>query len=209
MIKKSFSLSSFTLGYSKIFLLIKGGKKMSERSEQQYDEIIKKLNELLEQNKVLAQQNAQKDDELALQKEQIDYLMQKLFGRKKESIMDPNQVNLFDDKLFSYPEQTGEQNVEEVTIERKTRRRKRKGLKDLQLSALPTVDPIHEIEDCTGSACQKVMKEVSTQLIRQEVKFIPARMENHRHFQKTYACSNCEKTGVKTPFEKPRFPNLH
>lgn len=181
---------------------------MSKKSEQQFEVIVEKLDKLLEENIKLKQQIAQKDDELALQKEQIDYLMQKLFGRKKESIMDPNQVNLFDDKLFSYPEQTGEQNVEEVTIERKTRRRKRKGLKDLQLSALPTVDHIHEIEDCTCSACQKVMKEVSTQLIRQEVKFIPARMENHRHFQKTYACSNCEKTGVKTPFEKAEVPKL-
>ena len=181
---------------------------MSKKSEQQFEGIVEKLDKLLEENIKLKQQIAQKDDELALQKEQIDYLMQKLFGRKKESIMDPNQVTLFDDKLFSYPEQTGEQNVEEVTIERKTRRRKRKGLKDLQLSALPTVDHIHEIEDCTCSACQKVMKEVSTQLIRQEVKFIPARMENHRHFQKTYACSNCEKTGVKTPFEKAEVPKL-
>ena len=63
---------------------------MSERSEQQYDEIIKKLNELLEQNKVLAQQNAQKDDEIALLKEQNNYLMRKLFGSKKETIMDLN-----------------------------------------------------------------------------------------------------------------------
>ncbi len=84
---------------------------MSKKSEQQFEVIIEKLDKLSEENIKLKQQIAQKDDELALQKEQIDYLMQKLFGRKKESIMDPNQVNLFDDKLFSYPEQTGEQNV--------------------------------------------------------------------------------------------------
>jgi len=52
--------------------------------------------------------------------------MQKLFGRKKESIMDPNQVNLFDDQLFSYPEQTGEQSDEEVIIEKHSRRKKKK-----------------------------------------------------------------------------------
>ena len=53
---------------------------MSKRSEQQHDEILEKLNQLLEQNKILAQQNAQKDDEIALLKEQNNYLMQKLFG---------------------------------------------------------------------------------------------------------------------------------
>ena len=63
---------------------------MSKKSEQQFEIIIAKLDNLLEENRKLKQQIAQKDDELALQKEQIDYLMQKLFGRKKESIMDPN-----------------------------------------------------------------------------------------------------------------------
>src|SRR5690625_1118505 len=76
--------------------------------------------------------------------------------------------------------------------------KKRKGLKEHQLKNLPTVDHIHEVDSCTCPNCQKFMKEISTSLVRQEVRFIPARMENHRHFQKTYACSNCEKTG--TPY---------
>lgn len=53
---------------------------MSKKSEQQFEVIIEKLDKLLEENIKLKQQIAQKDDELALQKEQIDYLMQKLFG---------------------------------------------------------------------------------------------------------------------------------
>ena len=56
---------------------------MSKKSEQQFGVIIEKLDKLLEENIKLKQEIAQKDDELALQKEQIDYLMQKLFGRKK------------------------------------------------------------------------------------------------------------------------------
>jgi transposase len=181
---------------------------MSKRSEQQHDEILEKLNQLLEQNKILAQQNAQKDDEIALLKEQNNYLMQKLFGSKKETIMDPDQGSLFDDQLFSQPEQTGEQSDEEVIIEKYSRRKKRKGLKEEQLKHLPTVDHIHEMEGCSCPNCQEVMKEISTTLLRQEVKYIPARMENHRHFQKTYACSNCEKTGVNTPFIKADVPKL-
>ena len=42
----------------------------------------------------------------------------------------------------------------------------------------------------------------------QEVRFIPARMENHRHFQKTYACTNCEKTGTHKPIIKSEVPKL-
>lgn len=56
---------------------------MSKKSEQQFEGIIEKLDKLLEENIKLKQEITQKDDELALQKEQIDYLMQKLFGRKK------------------------------------------------------------------------------------------------------------------------------
>ena len=56
---------------------------MSKKSEQQFEGIIEKLEKLLEENIKLKQEITQKEDELALQKEQIDYLMQKLFGRKK------------------------------------------------------------------------------------------------------------------------------
>ena len=58
----------------------------------------------------------------------------------------PNQGNLFNDSLFSEPEQTGDQSDEdEVIITTERRRKKRKGLKDQQLSSLPTVDHIHAV----------------------------------------------------------------
>ncbi|WP_343754130.1 IS66 family transposase [Alkalibacterium iburiense] len=140
----------------------------------------------------------------------MEFLTQKLYGPKKETLNDDsNQGNLFNNRLFSEPEQTGDQSdEEEVIVTTVNRRKKRKGLKDKQLSSLPTVDHIHEIESCTCPTCKEGMKEISTQLIRQEVKFIPARVENHRHFQKTYACANCEKSGTRTPFAKSEIPRL-
>ena len=182
---------------------------MSGFSKNQFEVIMDKLNELLAKNDELEKAIAIKDDELALQKEQIAFLTQKLYGRKKESLdFDPNQVNLFDDQLFIEPEHTGDQS-DEVVIIKAYGRKKRKGLKQAQLNHLPTVDHIHEIEACSCPNCQEVMKEISTTLLRQEVKYIPARMENHRHFQKTYACSNCEKTGINTPFMKSDVLNYH
>ncbi|SEJ05801.1 Transposase [Alkalibacterium gilvum] len=183
---------------------------MSIKSEKQFEVIIEKLDQLLEENKQLKILIAQKDDELSLQKEQIEFLTQKLYGPKKETLNgDPNQGNLFNDSLFSEPEQTGDQSDEdEVITKTERRRKKRKGLKDKQLSSLSTVDHIHELESCTCPTCMEAMKEISTQLIRQEVKFIPARVENHRHFQKTYACANCEKSGMHTPFAKSEIPRL-
>jgi len=162
-------------------------------SERQFDIIIEKLDELLVKNEELEKSNAIKDDELTLLREQVAYLTEKLYGHKKESLdFDPNQGTLFDDFPFIEPEQTGDQS-DEVMVIKEHGRKKRKGLKQLQLAHLPTVDHIHEIKNCSCPNCQEAMKEVATTMIRQEVKFIPARMENHRHFQKTYACSTCEK----------------
>ena len=82
---------------------------MSIKSDKQFEVIIEKLDQLLEENKQLKTLIAQKDDELSLQKEQIEFLTQKLYGPKKETLNgDPNQGNLFNDLLFSEPEQTGD-----------------------------------------------------------------------------------------------------
>jgi len=56
---------------------------MSIKSDKQFEVIIEKLDQLLEENKQLKTLIAQKDDELSLQKEQIDCLTQKLYGPKK------------------------------------------------------------------------------------------------------------------------------
>ena len=90
---------------------------MSGFSKNQFEAIMDKLNELLAKNVELEKAIAIKDDELALQKEQIAFLTQKLYGRKKESLdFDPNQGNLFDDQLFIEPEHTGDQSDETVII---------------------------------------------------------------------------------------------
>ena len=107
---------------------------MSGFSKDQFEAIMNKLNELLAKNNELEKAIAIKDDELALQKEQIAFLTQKLYGRKKESLdFDPNQVNLFDDQLFIEPEHTGDQS-DEVIIIKAYGRKKRKGLKQAQSS---------------------------------------------------------------------------
>ena len=65
---------------------------MSKKSEKQFEVIIEKLDQLLEENKQLKTTIAQKDDELSLQKEQIEFLTQKLYGPKKETLKNnPNQ----------------------------------------------------------------------------------------------------------------------
>lgn len=104
---------------------------MSLKSEKQFEVIIEKLDKLLEENEKLKTTIAQKDDELSLLKEQNEFLIQKLYGPKKETLtQNLNQGNLFNDHLFNEPEQTGNQSDEdEIIVTNVVRRKKRKGLK--------------------------------------------------------------------------------
>src|SRR5699024_3090144 len=125
-------------------------------SEQQLSIMIQTLDKLSVKDEELENIIDTEDEKLALPKEQSEYLTQQLYGAKKESLdINPNQSNLFDDSYFSEPEQTGEQSDEEVIIEKHSRRKKRKGLKEHQLKNLPTVDHIHEVDSCTCPNCQK------------------------------------------------------
>lgn len=95
-------------------------------TERQLDIIIQKLDELLAKNEKLEKLNAIKDDELALLREQVEYLTGKLYGRKKETLnINPNQSNLFDDSPFIEPEQTGDQSDEVVVIKEHGRKKKK------------------------------------------------------------------------------------
>ena len=57
---------------------------MSIKSDKQFEVIIEKLDQLLEENKQLKTLIAQKDDELSLQKEQIEFLTQKLTAQRRK-----------------------------------------------------------------------------------------------------------------------------
>lgn len=86
-------------------------------SENQFEAFMDKLNDLLAKNSELEKVIAIKGDELVLPKEQIAFLIQKLFEPKKESLdIDPHQGNLFDDQLFIELEHTGDRSGEVVII---------------------------------------------------------------------------------------------
>lgn len=172
-----------------------------------------KQNELMAQNIAdLTQQLKLVTEELTLQREQNQYLMKLLFGRKKETLADenthPNQVDLFEeDPSFQWPEQTGDQSEEDM-IEVTTIRRKWKGQQKDKIAHLPVVEILHQEKDCTCPQCASAMKEMGKEVIREEVFYIPARLENHRHIRYAYACPACERKGATSivKAEVPKAP---
>lgn len=178
------------------------------------------LKKSLQQNELMAkslaeltQQLKQVNEELALQREQNQYLLKQLFGRKKESLSpdnsDPNQTDLFEnDPSFSWPEQTGDQSAEEIIEVTFTSRRKKKGYQKEKIAHLPVVEHLYREENCTCPHCTSVMKEMGKEVIREEVVYIPARLENHRHIRYAYSCQTCEKSGATSivKAEVPKAP---
>lgn len=158
---------------------------------------------LEKQNKELMKQLQVMSEELRFLREQNQYLIQQLFGSKKESINDPNQLDLLkDDELFNCPEQTGDQSESGMETVLYTRK-KSKGQKKEKLSHLPVREIVHDVEECTCPTCAQEMNMIGTEVIREEVHFVPAIVENHRHIRKSYACPGCEKTGETTIVKAP------
>ncbi|WP_051932677.1 IS66 family transposase [Carnobacterium inhibens] len=183
---------------------------MSKSLEKQLEKALQQ-NELMAQNLTeLTQQLKHVNEELALQREQNQYLLQQLFGRKKETLspekIHPNQTDLFeDDPSFSWSEQTGSQSEEETIEETPVRRHKKKGHQKEKLAHLPVVEHLYREENCTCPQCASAMKEMGKEVVREEVVYIPARLENHRHIRLSYSCPSCEKYG-ETSIIKAEVP---
>ncbi|WP_414838613.1 IS66 family transposase [Carnobacterium sp. TMP28] len=173
---------------------------MPRTLEQQLEKSLQQ-NELMATSIIkLTQQLKQVNEELTLQREQNQYLLKQLFGRKKESLSSENihlnQTDLFeDDPSFNCPEQTGTQSDEEINEVATIRRHKKKGHQKEKIAHLPVVEHLYREENCTCPQCASAMKEIGKEIIREEVVYVPARLENHRHVRYSYSCQNCQKTG--------------
>jgi transposase len=133
--------------------------------------------------------------EIRLLKEQIQYLAQKLYGRKSEKIP-------YDDKqllLFEEMEDTATPVIEQEEIkDTPAKNGKKRGRKALP-PELPRVDVIHDLDEndkiCEcGCAKTRCGEETSEQY-----DVVPATYRVIRHIRYKYACKNCE--GVES--EKP------
>lgn len=136
------------------------------------------------------------ESELAYMREQMDVLLRQRYGRSKESLKedDPDQLSLFEEDCVALEESEPE---EIIVVQR---RKKRKGLKQIQLHHLPAQEVHYELsgEECQCPHCQQALKEIGQKQIREEPIFIPAKLEKKVHIQHSYACPHCEKEGETT-----------
>jgi transposase len=146
-------------------------------------------------------------------KAQIQYLMEQLkltkhrqFGVSSEkSEYDLDQLNLFNEaEAFAEPIAAEPALVE---IE-KHYRKKRRELPNRLPEDLPVEVVEHMLADekqfCPE--CEGKLHAMGKETIRRELKLVPAKAVIVEHVRYTYACRNCEKTGIGVPVVKAPMP---
>lgn len=100
--------------------------------------------------------------------------------------------------------------VETETITYK--RTKPKGRKQAILDQFQAEEIHHRIEECICPDCHEELKEIGSELKRQELVFVPAQLKRLDHIQHAYKCQTCSETSDKDKILKapvPKAPLSH
>ncbi len=124
--------------------------------------------------------------------EQIDYLTKKLFGRssEKRTLEIPGQLSLFDEAETT---QDPELLKQETVIREHTRKKKTtyaEQFKDLEEEKV--VIPLPEDQKICPD-CGTEMEYIGEEYIRQELRFIPAKLKVIKYYSESYGCPSCKQ----------------
>ena len=179
----------------------------------QYTEALNKYNETKNEYKETIIEN----ENLRLENNNLKRL---LFGVKREYTPQKAQeetsiqCSLFDDELKELDEEIQkqiEENVEEVTVYKKKKSKERKsGIKKSELKNIEIEVKEYDInkeERCP--VCDGELKEVSKEVVRQEIKYIPGKFVLTNNIKYTYKCKECggkNSDNASFVFMKTRVP---
>ncbi len=149
--------------------------------------------------------------EYELLKAQLQYLMEQLkltrrrqFGASSEK-SEYDQINLFNEaEMFCEP-LAAEPALTEVT---RHYRKKQRTVNGKLPEDLPVETVEHKLPD-DGQACpvcEGAMHVMGKEVVRRDLKLIPAKAVIVEHVRYTYACRNCEKNDIIVPIVKAPMP---
>jgi transposase len=166
----------------------------SERGENEHH----RIKNLEGDNKKLEGIIQKKDDEIEALKEALILLRAQKFGRQSEKYVNHDQTELFDDIEVDESSENDDDDSDGSETEVKGHQRKNRGKRQPLPDYLPRVQVIHQLSDeeligPDGEQYEKIGEEVSEQL-----KIVPARIEDLRHIRFKYAVKGREELGVRT-----------
>ena len=97
-----------------------------------------------------------------------------------------------------------EPDLEQIVYKRK----KQAGKRELDFSKLPTEQIVHELPEGEQvcPVCGGEMHACGHEVVRRELRYVPAQYKVVEHVQTAYSCRNCEKNALATPMKKSEVP---
>ena len=177
--------------------------------ELQIRELKDTILQLNETVRLLTKQLQESAAREAVQKEQIEYLTNKLFGRssEKSSKIADGQLSLFDEA-----EQEADPEEPEPALETKVREHTRKAKQTYRekLCGIPVEEVVIGIpeEDRICPECGSRMEPIGNCFIRNELQYIPAQVKLFRYMGTHCSCPECRKRGETTILKPEISPAL-
>lgn len=142
--------------------------------------------------------------------ETIDVLKKKIYGsssEKSNAEQLSGQLDLFNE-LGIYLEELEQAVTQDVKGH--TRIRKPKTVREEILKDLPVVEVVHELEgeDRNCPYCNTPMTELGREVVREEIKVIPARLQRIQHIRVIYSCELCKEDDTPTIVKAQVPPGL-
>lgn len=185
------------------------------KNKPSYEELLAQNSALKNQTKYLSTQNENLSQNNKNLKQKIDklekinehYLEQlrlskkKIFGSSSEQMAEGyEQLNLFNEAESERTPLLPEPKIEEVIVEKHTRKKKRSF--DEKYGDLPAEEVVYDISD-EEKTCEKCGSEMTFMKyeIRRELKIIPAQIKVIEHKKAVYVCKICDKNGIEANFK--------
>ena len=169
------------------------GNVVSGMSHTSQDKLIQLLEEQLA---FMKEQNKDLTNQIEMLTEQVRQLTKMIYGSRSEKSKyqaPDGQCSLFDDEpSFNDSEQTEEQSTETVryTVTRSINKKKRN---DSFIEGLAIEEIHHHPTSLQCNCCQNELFEIGSIIVREEAKFIPAKMVRVQHIEHAYECKQCKK----------------
>ena len=189
-----------------------------------YDELLKKYNESIIENRNLKVENGNLQVENDNLKIENNNLKRIVFGSKSEKLPKQNEQVEEQCSLFDNPEEVEkdleeqiDKNIEEITVYRKKKNKTRKaGIKRSVLKDIIIKRKEFIIEEGTKCPiCNENLKNVGKKVVRQEIEFEPAKLNIKEYIKYVYKCeertkkenSEGKNTFVETEVPKAVLPH--
>lgn len=164
----------------------------------------KTYEELVIENQKLKQQVTNLQIKIENQELHINALNRYIFGskrettKKEENIVEGIQCSIFGDVDSQELQEQIEEETEKIVVHKKKKTKKvQSGIKKAELKNIETETREYILEDdkLNCPECGSKLKKIGTEVVRQEIEYIPAKLKLVNYVRNIYKCDKCGTEG--------------